>query len=188
MRWLSVFTILLCGIAILLPLRQAGAQAQKPAQRPAQQHELAPFAGIYAPDRFETSLAFGLRYYYRLDRLHTAGLVLGFASAKQDYLRQTLNATATSGSERVIFHAARLTRTLLLRTPVQPYLTAQLGLTQIHDENNFTLGFGLGTRVLYARDINFRYEILAHIFRSGVDNTAWTNANIEIAFALGFHL
>ncbi|MFQ5629980.1 MAG: hypothetical protein ACE5I1_14535 [bacterium] len=45
-----------------------------------------------------------------------------------------------------------------------------------------------GTRVMYTRNINLRYEIMAYIFRSGIENTAWTNSNVEIAFALGFYL
>ena len=153
-----------------------------------QQHELAPFVGIYAPDRFETSLAFGVRYYYRIDRVYTAGAVLGFANAKQDYLRKTSNFVPAAGSERVLFNAVRLYRTLLIRTPVQPYLMTQLGLTRLYDENNLTFGFGLGTRVLYSKNMNFRYEMILHFFKSGVDNAAWTNKNIEIAFAFGFFL
>lgn len=157
-------------------------------KKKASQHELAPFVGVYAPDRFETSLAFGVRYYYQIDRVYTAGAVLGFASASQDYLRKTSNFVPVGGSEKVIFNAARLSRTLLIRTPVQPYLVAQLGLTRLHDENNLTIGLGLGTRVMYTNNLNLRYEIIAHIFRSGIDNTSWTNSNIEIAFALGFYL
>lgn len=163
---------------------QGFAQSKKSARL----HELAPFAGIYAPDRFETSLAFGVRYYYRINRVYAAGAVLGFAHAKQDYLRKTSNFVPVAGSDRVIYNGARLYRSFLIRTPVQPYLIFQLGLTHLLDENNLTFALGLGTRIMYSNNMSLRYEILAHLFRSGVDNTAWTNKNIEIAFAFGFYL
>ena len=175
-----------CSLFLILFFSSLQLYSQ-PAKKP-KLHELAPYVGVYAPDRFETSLAFGVRYYYRISRFYAAGGVLGFAHARQSYLRKTSNFVPVAGSDRVLYNGVRLYRTLLLRTPVQPYLIAQLGLTRLLDENNLTVALGLGTRIMYSKNMNLRYEIVTHFFRTGVGNTAWTNKNIEIAFALGFYL
>lgn len=174
--------------ALTLLILTTSVQAQTPKRKRAKPHELAPFAGLYAPDRFETSLAYGVRYFYRLNKRNSAGAVIGFAKAGQDFFRKSINLAPVAGSDRVIFHAARFMRTMIVRSRIQPYLATQLGLTRLHDEYNMTLGFGLGTRVITKKKTTWRYEIMSHFFRSGVDTSSWTNKSIEIAFALGFYL
>ncbi len=171
-----------------------GALAQKKKKRKRQptristQHEIAPFIGLYAPDRFDNSFAYGVRYFYRLNARHTAGLLLGFAGAKQDFVRKVSGIAPVSGSERMIYHAVRVTRDVIMRSRIQPYLIGQLGLTQVHDENNFTLAAGIGTRIMRSRTLNMRYEIVLHVYRSGANNLAWTNTNLEFSFAFGYYL
>jgi hypothetical protein len=151
------------------------------------EHELAPFIGMYAPDRFETSVAFGVRYFYNIDRRTSFGAILGFAHARQRFLRQTSSVVAVPGSERVYFHGARATRTLLTGR-VEPYLLGHIGLTKLYGQNSFTFGLGLGTRIFAQRKFALRYEINSYIFSSGRDINKWMNRNIEISFLLGYYL
>ncbi|MGH7491998.1 MAG: hypothetical protein ACREOO_06345 [bacterium] len=151
------------------------------------EHELAPFIGFYAPDRFETSFVFGARYFYNLDRRTSFGAVVGFAHARQRFLRQTSSVVAVPGSERVFFHGARAARTLLTGR-VEPYLFGHIGLTKLYDQNSFTFGLGLGTRIFAQRKFVLRYEIGNYIFSSGRDLNKWMNRNVEIALMLGYYL
>ncbi len=151
------------------------------------EHELAPFVGIYAPDRFETSIAFGVRYFYNLDRRTSFGAVLGFAHARQNFLRQASTVTLVPGSERVLYHGARAARTLFLGR-VEPYIIGHIGLTKLYGQNSFTFGLGLGTRIFAQRKFALRYEFNNYIFSSGRGINKWTNKNIEISFMLGYYL
>ncbi len=151
------------------------------------EHELAPFVGIYAPDRFETSFAFGVRYFYNLDRRTSFGAILGIAHARQNFLRQASSVAVVPGSERVLYHGARAARTLFLGR-VEPYLIGHLGLTKLYDQNSFTLGIGLGTRIFAQRKFALRYEFNNYIFSSGRGLSKWTNKNLEVSFLLGYYL
>ncbi len=179
-KWTSALFIILIFTTL--------AEAQQPKRKAPRLHEIAPFLGFYAPDRFETSFTYGARYYYRMSRKNSAGAVIGFAKAGQDFFRKSINLAPVAGSDRVIFHAVRFMRTMIVRSRIQPYITTQLGLTKMHDEYNMTLGLGLGTRVITKKKTTWRYEIISHFFRSGADVTSWTNKTIELAFALGFYL
>jgi hypothetical protein len=150
-------------------------------------HEIAPFIGFYAPDRYETSAAFGVRYYYDLDKRFGVGGILGFAKAKQDFLRQANGINLQPGSERVFYNGARATYSFPTGT-AEPYLVFHLGLTRLYGENNFTYGFGVGTKVRFKSRFSLRYEFLNYIFSSGRDTNEWTNKNIEVALALGYYL
>jgi hypothetical protein len=151
-------------------------------------HEIAPFIGLYAPDRFETSTAFGVRYYYHIDKRYAVGVLIGFARAKQDFLRRTTNGLSLqAGSDRVFYHGARATHSFAAGK-IEPYGIFHLGLTRLYDEQNFTYGFGIGTQVKINPKFSFRYEVLDYIFSSGRDRSAWTNKNIEVSLVLGYHL
>ncbi|MGH7456390.1 MAG: outer membrane beta-barrel protein, partial [bacterium] len=151
-------------------------------------HEIAPFLGVYAPDRFETSTAFGARYYYHIDKRYTVGVLIGFARARQDFLRRaTSGLSLQPGSDRVFYHGARATYSFAAGKFV-PYAMFHLGLTRLYDEQNFTYGFGIGTQVKINQKFSFRYEFLDYIFSSGRDRSAWTNKNIEVSLVLGYHL
>ncbi len=149
--------------------------------------ELAPFAGFYAPDRFQTSLSFGVRYYYKIDARFGVGAVLGIAKAKQDYLKKINTFAPDLGSDRVLFYGLRVTNSFSLQAAI-PYLIFQLGLTQLHSESNLTFSLGLGTKIYTTRNFTIRYEFLDHIFTSGKNESAWTNNNLEFAIAIGFLL
>jgi hypothetical protein len=148
-------------------------------------HEISPFLGFYAPDRFETSMAFGVRYYYQIDPRYSVGVIIGFARSKQDFLRRTNNLNLLPGSDRVFYNGARATHTFL-NGKVEPYALIHFGLTRLYDENSFTYGLGLGTKVTLNPKISFRYEFLDYIFSSGRSNNAWTNKNIEVSFGVGY--
>lgn len=151
-------------------------------------HEISPFLGVYAPDRFETSTTFGLRYYYHIDKRYTVGVLIGFARAKQDFLRRaTSGLSLQPGSDRVFYHGARATYTFAAGK-IEPYAIFHLGLTRLYDEQNFTYGFGIGTQVKINPKWSFRYEFLDYIFSSGRDRSAWTNKNIEVSLVFGYHL
>ncbi len=151
-------------------------------------HEIAPFLGFYAPDRFETSTAFGVRYYYHIDKRYSVGVLIGFARAKQDFLRRATNGLSLQpGSDRVFYHGARATHSFATGK-IEPYAIFHLGLTRLYDEQNFTYGFGIGTQVKINPKFSFRYEFLDYIFSSGRDRSAWTNKNIEVSLVLGYHL
>ncbi len=150
-------------------------------------HELAPYFGFYAPDRYETSLAYGIRYFYNIDRRFGVGAVLGFARAKQDFVRRVSNITLQTGSDRVVYHGARATQSFP-SGKIEPYLIFHVGLTRLYGQNSFTFGFGLGTKVMTKRNFSLRYEFNNYIFTSGRDNNAWTNKNLEMALALGYYL
>ena len=150
-------------------------------------HELAPSFGFYAPDRYETSLAYGIRYYYNIDRRFGVGAVLGFARAKQDFVRRVSNITLQSGSDRVVYHGARATQTFT-NGKIEPYLIFHIGLTRLYSQNSFTFGLGLGTKVMTNRKFALRYEFNNYVFTSGRGNNAWTNKNLEMALVLGYYL
>jgi len=150
-------------------------------------HEITPFIGFYAPDRFETSMAFGVRYYYEIDQRYSVGAIIGLARSKQDFLRRTLNANLLPGSTRVVYNGARATHTFL-NGKVEPYALLHLGLTRLYDENSFTYGFGIGTRVSLTPKVSFRYEFINYIFASGRDRNNWTNKNIEVSLGFGYSL
>lgn len=150
-------------------------------------HELAPFLGFYAPDRFETSMALGVRYYYEIDQRYSVGLILGFARSKQDFLKRTNNLNLLPGSSRVVYNGARATHTFL-NGKVEPYALLHLGLTRLYDQNSFTYGLGIGTKVRLNPKVVFRYEFLNYIFSNGRDSNSWTNKNIEIALGIGYSL
>lgn len=163
---------------------RARTQAQT---RKAAKHELAPTLGFYAPDRYETSLAYGIRYYYNIDRRFGVGAVLGFARAKQDFVRRVSNITLQTGSDRVVYHGARATQSFPAGK-IEPYLVFHVGLTRLYSQNSFTFGFGLGTKVMTQRRFALRYEFNNYLFTSGRANNAWTNKNLEMALVLGYYL
>jgi len=150
-------------------------------------HEIAPFLGIYAPDRFETAMAFGVRYYYHIDKRYSVGGIIGLANSKQDFLRRTNGLNLLPGSSRVFYHGARAAHAFL-NGKVEPYAMLHLGLTRLYDENSFTYGLGLGTKVSLNPKVSLRYEFLHYIFSSGRDRNAWTNKNLEVSLALGYTL
>ncbi len=177
---------------IVSALESAHGQAQSRARtqvqtRKSAKHELAPTLGFYAPDRYETSLAYGIRYYYNIDRRFGVGAVLGFARAKQDFVRRVSNITLQTGSDRVVYHGARATQSFS-SGKIEPYLIFHVGLTRLYSQNSFTFGFGLGTKVMTQRKFALRYEFNNYLFTSGRANNAWTNKNLEMALVLGYYL
>jgi len=46
-------------------------------------HELFPFLGLYAPDRFQSSMTVGVRYENHLSQRFAFGGTIGFAKAEQ---------------------------------------------------------------------------------------------------------
>jgi hypothetical protein len=162
------------------PFATAQGQNQAPAV-----HEIMPFLGFYAPDRFEASMAYGVRYYYQIDQRYSVGVVVGFARSKQDFLRRSDNLNLLPGSDRVVYNGARATHTFLSGN-VEPYVLLHLGLTRLYDENSFTYGLGIGTKVSLDPKISFRYEFLNYVFSSGRSDNAWTNKNIEVSLGFGY--
>lgn len=179
MKWQNTVIII-----VTLFLCSAGSFAQSKPVAPTV-HELAPFLGFYAPDRFETSMALGVRYYYAIDQRYSVGLILGFARSKQDFLKRTNNLNLLPGSSRVVYNGARATHTFL-NGKVEPYALLHLGLTRLYDQNSFTYGLGIGTKIQLNPKVAFRYEFLNYIFSNGRDNNSWTNKNIEIALGFGY--
>lgn len=175
--------LLIAVVSMFFPLTGVHSQTQAFSV-----HEIAPFLGVYAPDRFETSTALGVRYYYHIDKRYAVGVLIGFARAKQDFLRRaTSGLSLQPGSDRVFYHGARASYTFAAGN-VEPYGIFHLGLTRLYDEQNFTYGFGIGTQVKINPKWSFRYEFLDYIFSSGRDRSAWTNKNIEVSLVLGYHL
>ncbi len=179
-------------ISFLIAGTFISAQSQTPSRtrpqtRKIATHELAPYLGFYAPDRYETSLSYGIRYFYNIDRRFGVGAVLGFARAKQDFVRRVSNITLQTGSDRVVYHGARATQSFP-SGKVEPYLIFHVGLTRLYGQNSFTFGLGLGTKVMTKRNFSLRYEFNNYIFTSGRDNNAWTNKNLEMALVLGYYL
>ncbi|RIK80235.1 hypothetical protein DCC62_04045 [candidate division KSB1 bacterium] len=175
----------LCVVLAMMFLGMNAGFSQTPS---ASVHEIAPYIGFYAPDRFETSFNVGLRYFYSIDRRFGVGAVLGFARAQQEFLKRQLDGAAlVAGSDRVVFHGARAVQ-YFPSGKVEPYLAFHLGLTRFYGENSLTYGFGAGTKVAINQKFSFRYEFFNYIFSNGRDAAAWTNKNIEVAFMLGYHL
>jgi outer membrane beta-barrel protein len=174
--WTLVITIAIAPFTIALGQSKTAAL-----------HEITPFAGFYAPDRFETSLTIGVRYYYQIDKRYSVGAIIGFARSKQDFLRRANGLNLLPGSDRVVYHGARATYTFL-NGKVEPYALMHLGLTRLYDENSFTYGFGIGTKVSLNPKVALRYEFLNYIFSSGRNGNAWTNKNIEVSLGFGYSL
>jgi hypothetical protein len=109
--------------------------------------------------------------------------MIGLAHARQKFLRQTSGVAAVPGSERVLYHGARAARTLLTGR-VEPYVIAHVGLTKLYDQNSFTFGLGLGTRIFARRKFALRYEFTQYVFSSGRGINKWTN---QSALCFEFH-
>lgn len=175
-------------LGVVLTMMLFGMSASFGQTRQRSVHEIAPYLGFYAPDRFETSFNAGVRYFYSIDRRFGVGAVLGFTRARQDFIKRQLDGAAlVAGSDRVAFHGARAVQ-YFPTGKVEPYLAFHLGLTRFYGENSLTYGFGAGTKVAINQKLSFRYEFLNYIFSNGRDAAAWTNKNIEVAFMLGYHL
>lgn len=150
-------------------------------------HELFPYLGFYAPDRFENSFSIGVRYEHHFDRRLSLGGSIGFASAKQDFFQKAVNIKPEQGSSTVIYYNGRLTHAFPFG-PVVPYLVVGLGVTRQHSESNLTFTVGFGTKFPVGKRTFLRYEFNDHIFSSGQDNTAWTNNNLEFSAGISFYL
>lgn len=170
--------ILINAVLITIPL------AAQPISRV---HELFPFAGLYAPDRFQNSIALGVRYEYHFDARLSLGATLGFAKAGQDFFQKALGAAPEQGSSTVIFYSGRVTRTFIYRGVI-PYGTLGLGVTRQHSESNLTISPGAGVKFPVGARTYLRFEINDHIFTSGQGNTSWTNNNLEFAAGISFFL
>jgi outer membrane beta-barrel protein len=157
------------------------------AQSGGRNHELVPFIGMYAPDRFETSFSFGVRYHYRIDSRFGVGATFGIASAKQDYVEKVTRFRPDLGSDRVMYYTARMTQTFSSGA-AEPYMAIGLGLTRQHDESNFTFSLGGGTRIRLSDKLALRYELVDNIFSSGTKGTSYTANNLEILVGVGFFL
>jgi len=157
------------------------------AQSGARNHEFAPFIGMYAPDRFETSISLGVRYYYKIDSRFGIGATFGIASAKQDYVEKVTRFRPDLGGDRVVYYSARMTQTFY-NGAAEPYLVFGLGLTRQHDESNFTFSLGGGTRVRLSNKLSLRYELIDNIFSSGANETSYTANNLEVMVGVGFFL
>ncbi len=157
------------------------------AAQPATDHEIFLFSGFYAPDRFQNSLALGLRYEHHFDERLAFGAALGFAKAGQDFFQQAGLAAPEQGSSTVIYYNGRVTHSHPFGAVI-PYLVAGLGITRQHSESNLTFNIGLGTKFPIGRSTFLRYEINDYIFSSGQGNTSWTNNNLEISLGISFYL
>ncbi|NIR51626.1 outer membrane beta-barrel domain-containing protein [candidate division KSB1 bacterium] len=157
------------------------------AQGVKQVHELYPFIGVYAPDRFQNSIALGVRYEQHLDDRWSFGATLGFAKAGQEFFQRALGAAPEQGSSTVIFYHGRVTYDFPFGG-VTPYTVGGLGVTRQHSESNLTLSLGFGTKFPIGERTRLRYEFNDHIFTSGENNTAWTNNNLEFSVGISFYL
>ncbi len=150
-------------------------------------HELYPMIGFYAPDRFQNSFTGGIRYAYHFDRNFSLGASIGFAKAGQEYYRKVGLAAPEQGSSTVIYYNGRATRSFLVRS-ILMYGILGLGVTRQHDESNFTVSVGMGSKLPLWSKTYLRYEFIDHIFTSGQKNTAWTNNNLEFSVGISFFL
>jgi outer membrane beta-barrel protein len=182
MRWPLKKVLLVLLISVLF-----FNSTQTSAQSGGRNHELAPFIGMYAPDRFETSLSFGVRYHYRIDSRFGVGATFGIASAKQDYVEKVTRFRPDLGGDGVMYYTARMTQTFY-NGATEPYMVIGLGLTRQHDESNFTFSLGGGTRVRLSSKLALRYELIDNIFSSGTNETSYTANNLEIIVGVGFFL
>lgn len=150
-------------------------------------HELFPFLGLYAPDRFQSSMTVGVRYENHLSQRFAFGGTIGFAKAEQKFFQQAVGLAVEQGSATVIFYNGRIAYGFPLASVI-PYLTAGLGVTRQHSESNLTVSLGVGTKIPVGEKTYLRWEMNDHIFSSGQDNTAWTNNNLEFSAGISFFL
>jgi len=150
-------------------------------------HELYPFLGLYAPDRFESSIAFGVRYEHHFDYRLSLGASVGFAQAGQEFFQNAVGFAAEQGSSTVIFYNGRITHTFPVGQVI-PYGVVGLGVTRQHSESNLTISLGLGTKIPVGERTYLRWEMNDHIFSSGQDNTSHTNNNLEFSVGISFFL
>ncbi len=174
--------ILLSQIILAVVFGSAAAQVEA-----GRVHELFPFAGFYAPDRFQNSITLGVSYEHHFDERFALGGMLGIAKAGQDFIQKAGLAAPEQGSSTVIYYNGRLTHSFPFGG-VTPYAIAGLGVTRQHSESNLTFNIGVGTKFPIGRTTYLRYEINDYIFSSGQDNTAWTNNNLEFSFGVSFFL
>jgi outer membrane beta-barrel protein len=150
-------------------------------------HELFAFGGLYAPDRFQSSLCIGVSYEHHFDHRLSLGATIGFAKAGQDFFQKALGAAPEQGSSTVIFYNGRVTRAFPVGKVI-PYGVVGLGVTRQHSESNLTFSLGIGTKFPIGEKTYLRYEINDHIFSSGQNNTSWINNNLEFAVGISFYL
>ncbi len=171
----------------LLIISGLGIQRPSIAQPVSRVHELFPFGGLYAPDRFQNSLCIGVSYEHHFDHRLSLGATIGFAKAGQDFFQKALGAAPEQGSSTVIFYNGRVTHAFPVGKVI-PYGVFGLGVTRQHSESNLTFSLGIGTKFPIGEKTYLRYEINDHIFSSGQGNTSWTNNNLEFAVGISFYL
>lgn len=157
------------------------------AQQAKSEHELFPFIGFYAADRFQNSLTLGVTYEHHFDDRFALGGSVGIAKAGQNFIQKAGLAAPEQGSATVIYYNGRLTHSFPFGG-VTPYAIVGFGVTRQHSESNLTFNLGVGTKFPIGRTTYLRYEINDFIFSSGQDNTSWTNNNLEFAFGVSFYL
>lgn len=174
-------------ILILIGISSASFGQELTAQNISKEHELFPFGGFYAADRFQNSLTFGVRYDHHFHDKFSLGATIGFAKAGQEFFQNAVGVAPEQGTSTVIFYNGRVTKSFPVGSVI-PYFAGGLGITRQHSESNLTLSLGFGAKFPLGEKTFLRYEINDHIFTSGRDNTAWTNNNLEFAFGVSFFL
>lgn len=174
--------VFFCLAACMLFAAQSGF-----AQRVSQVHELFPFVGMYAPDRFQSSLTLGVRYEHHFDDRFSLGASVGIAKAGQDFFQKVGVPAPEQGSSTVLFYSGRVTQAFPVGEVI-PYATVGLGITRQHSDANLSFSLGIGTKVPIGEKTYLRWEVNDHIFTSGQGNTSWTNNNLEFSVGISFFL
>ncbi len=178
MKKFSIFAALFMSLSLLGPVY---------AQRTSQVHELFPFIGLYAPDRFQSSLTFGARYEYHIDSRFSFGATVGIAKAGQNFFQKIGGPAPEQGSSTVLYYSGRVTQAFPVGTVI-PYGTVGLGIVRQHSDSNLAFSLGIGTKIPFGETTFIRWEMNDHIFTSGQGNTSWTNNNLEFSVGLSFFL
>jgi len=173
-----IWMVIVASLGLSIPME---------AQNVLRVHELYPFVGLYAPDRFQSSFSVGVRYEHHFDQRLSLGGTIGFAKAGQDFFQKIGFAAPEQGSSTVIFYNGRVTQSFPVGTVI-PYVAVGLGVTRQHSESNLSFNIGVGTKIPLGKKTFLRYEFNDHIFSSGQDNISWTNNNLEFAVGISFYL
>jgi hypothetical protein len=150
-------------------------------------HKITPTLGVYAPDRFRTTLSASFRYEYNMQKSYSFGISAGAVNVSQEYFADAGMGAPEQGDPFSIFYYGRFMKYGLMG-PFTRYSILGFGITRQHSESNLTAEVGLGVKFPWSEKNTLEFEINDYIFPSDHVDGFYINNNIEISLGVAFYL
>lgn len=175
---------LVCGSILLATMAMPG-RAEK--RLDPEVHKLAPTIGVYAPDRFRTTLSASLRYEYNMRKSYAFGVSAGAVNVSQEYFADAGMGAPEQGEAFSIFYYGRFLKTAPMG-PFTRYGILGFGITRQHSESNITGEIGAGLRIPWTGNYTMDLEVNDYIFPSDHVDGFFINNNMEVSLGISFFL